>query len=249
MDLANKVAVVTGGSRGIGAACCRVLSACGAKVVVNYRVETPSAQLVVKRIQEAGGDAFPLDADVSRVEEAEMLVSETVDRFGSLDILVNSAGIWTGAPVEEISDREWQEMVGINLTGTFQVTRAAVPHLRESKGTIINISSTAAQRGEAGHSHYAATKGAIQSFTKSLATELGGDGVRTNCVAPGWVETDMTRETLESESREGILAQIPLGRAGTPDDIAGVVAFLASDLAAFINGEIVNVNGGSVLCG
>ena len=153
IDLNDKVAVVTGGSRGIGAACCRVLAACGAKVVVNYRVETPSAQLVVKRIQEAGGDAFPLDADVSKVEEAEMLVSETVDRFGSLDILVNSAGIWTGAPVEEISDREWQEMVGINLTGTFQVTRAAVPHLRTSKGTIINISSTAAQRGEAGHSH------------------------------------------------------------------------------------------------
>ena len=129
------------------------------------------------------------------------------------------------------------------------MTRAAVPHLRESRGSIVNISSTAGQRGEAGHSHYAATKGAIQSFTKSLAAELGPSGVRTNCVAPGWVETDMTRETLDSDRRRAILEQIPLGRVGTPDDIATVVAFLASDLAAFINGEIVNVNGGSVLCG
>ena len=117
IDLKDKVAVVTGGSRGIGAACCRLLAGCGARVVVNYRIETPSAQLVAQRIQEAGGEAFALDADVSRVSEAEMLVSETVDRYGAIDILVNNAGIWTGAPVEEISDREWEEMIGINLTG------------------------------------------------------------------------------------------------------------------------------------
>jgi 3-oxoacyl-[acyl-carrier protein] reductase len=250
IDLSGRSALVTGGSRGIGRACCELLAAAGAKVAVNCKVETPWAELVAGKIQEAGGESFALAADVARREEAEMLVDETVDRFGGLDILVNNAGIWRGVPIDEMSDGEWEEMIGVNLTGTFHVTRAAVPTMKQQgRGSIVHVSSTAGQRGEAGHSHYAATKGAILAFTKSLAAELAGDGIRVNCVAPGWVESDMTRETLEGPERDAILSGIPLGRAGTPAEIAGAVLFLASDLSAYVQGEVLNVNGGSVLCG
>ena len=250
IDLRGRTALVTGGSRGIGRACCRSFAEAGAKVVVNYRVEAPSAELVVQRIREAGGEAFALGADVSRRPEAEMLADEAVDRFGGLDILVNNAGIWRGSPIDEMSDGEWEEMLAVNLTGTFQATRAAVPHMkRAGSGRIINISSTAGQRGEAFHSHYAATKGAVISFTKSLAVELAPEGIQVNCVAPGWVESDMTRQSLDGPDRERILREIPLARAAQPEEIAGAVLFLASDLASFITGEILNVNGGAVLAG
>ncbi len=249
IDLQGRVALVTGGSRGIGKACCELLARAGARVAVNYRVERPWAELLVQRIEDSGGEAFALGADVALPEEANMMVDETVDRFGRLDILVNNAGIWKGDPVEEISDNEWNEMIAINLTGTFNMIRASVPYMKSSGGgRIINISSTAGQRGEALHSHYAATKGAVISLTKSLAAELAGDGILTNCVAPGWVETDMTEDALET-GRDAITSVIPLGRVGTPEEIAGAVLFLASDLASFVNGEILNVNGGAVLCG
>jgi 3-oxoacyl-[acyl-carrier protein] reductase len=249
IDLAERVAIVTGGSRGIGRACSEALAAAGARVFVNYRLERPWAELVVQRIREAGGEAFEVEADVSNRSEADMLVDEAVERFGRLDIVVNNAGIWRGAPVEEISDGEWAETIGVNLSGPFHVTRSAVPHLRQSSGSIVNVSSTAGQRGEAGHSHYAASKGGLISFTKSLAVELAGSGVRTNCVAPGWVETDMTKEVLSGPERERIEREIPLGRVARPEEIAADVVFLASDLASFVNGEVVNVNGGSVLVG
>jgi 3-oxoacyl-[acyl-carrier protein] reductase len=250
IDLEGKSALITGGSRGIGKACSQALARAGARIAVNYRVEQPWADLLVQRIVEEGGDAFALAADVGIREEAEMMVDETVDRFGSIDILVNNAGIWKGSPVEEISDGEWNEMLAVNLTGCFNMIRAAVPHMKAaSGGRIINISSTAGQRGEALHCHYAATKGAVISMTKSLAVELAGDGILTNCVAPGWVETDMTEESLAGSDADSILANIPLGRVAQPEEIAGVVLFLASDLASFVNGEIINANGGAVLCG
>ena len=249
IDLAGRTALVTGGSRGIGKACCEMLARAGARVVVNYRVERPWAELLVQRIGEAGGEAWAVGADVALADEANMLVDETVDRFGRLDVLVNNAGIWKGGAIEEISDGEWQEMLGVNLTGTFNVIRAAVPYMKSSGGgRIINISSTAGQRGEALHAHYAATKGAVISLTKSLAAELARDGILTNCVAPGWVETDMTEEALEQD-RASIVERIPLGRVARPEEIAAAVLFLASDLATFVNGEILNVNGGAVLCG
>jgi 3-oxoacyl-[acyl-carrier protein] reductase len=249
IDLEEKVAIVTGGSRGIGRACCEALARAGARVFVNYRLERPWAELVVQRIREAGGEAFEVEADVSNRSEADMLVDEAIERFGRLDVLVNNAGIWRGAPIEEISDGEWAETIGTNLGGAFHVTRSAVPHLRKTSGSIVNVSSTAGQRGEALHSHYAASKGGLISFTKSLAVELAGSGVRTNCVAPGWVETDMTKEVLAGPERERIERDIPLGRVGRPEEIAAVIVFLASDLASFVNGEVVNVNGGSVLVG
>jgi 3-oxoacyl-[acyl-carrier protein] reductase len=250
IDLHGRSALVTGGSRGIGRACCLMLARAGARVAVNYRVESPSAELLVDEIEAAGGEAFALAADVSLRSEAEMMVDETVSRFGRIDILVNNAGIWKGSPVEEMSDTEWDEMMAINLTGTFNCIRAAVPPMREARdGRIVNLSSTAGQRGEAFHSHYAATKGAVISLTKSLAAELAPHGILVNCVAPGWTATDMTREDLLGPRRHEILASIPLGRAATPEEIAGAVVFLASDLASFVTGEILNVNGGAVLVG
>jgi 3-oxoacyl-[acyl-carrier protein] reductase len=248
IELHGRSALVTGGSRGIGRACCLALARAGAKVAVNYRVESPSANLLVDEIEAAGGEAFALSADIAQRADAEMLVDETVARFGAIDILVNNAGIWKGAPVEEISDNEWAEMLGINLTGSFHCVRAAVPAMKEARsGRIVNISSTAGQRGEANHAHYAATKGAMIALTKSLAVELAPFGILVNAVAPGWTVTDMTREDLLGPRRESILKTIPLGRAATPEDVAGAVLFLCSDLASFVTGEVVNVNGGSVL--
>jgi 3-oxoacyl-[acyl-carrier protein] reductase len=250
IDLTGKSALVTGGSRGIGRACCELLARAGASVAVNCRVETPWAELVAQRIREAGGNAFALAADVSVRGEAEMLVDETVDRFGRVDIVVNNAGIWKRAPIDEMSDGEWAEMMAINLTGTFHVVRAAVTPMKQvGGGRIINISSTAGQRGEAFHAHYATTKGGVIAMTKSLAAELAPDGITVNCVAPGWTDTDMARDALEGEQSETILRSIPLGRPGAPAEIAGAVLFLASELASYVTGEVVNVNGGSVLCG
>ena len=250
IDLSGKRILVTGGSRGIGRACCELAAKAGARVAVGYRFERPAAEGLVRSILDAGGEAHCVAAELADRGEAEMLVDDAAERFGGLDVLINNHGIWKGAPVDEISDGEWAEMIGINLNGAFHVIRAAVPHLKAAGGgTIVNLSSTAGQRGEAGHSHYAATKGAIIAMTKSLAVELAPHGIRTNCVAPGWVDTDMSHETLAGSRAEEIRAAIPLGRPGTAEEVAAAVLFLASPLAAFINGEILNVNGGAVLCG
>lgn len=250
IDLRGKRILVTGGSRGIGRACCELAARAGARVAIGYRLERAAAEALVRSIVDAGGEAHCVAAELADRGEAEMLVEDAAERFGGLDVLINNHGIWKGAPIDEMSDGEWNEMIGINLTGVFHVIRAAVPHLKAAGGgSIVNLSSTAGQRGEAGHSHYAATKGAIISMTKSLAVELAPHGIRTNCVAPGWVDTDMSHETLVGPRAEEIRAAIPLGRPGTAEEIAGAVLFLASPLAAFINGEVLNVNGGSVLCG
>ncbi len=249
IDLRGRSVLVTGGSRGIGAACCRLLARAGARVAVNYRVERAGAERLAAEIRDGGGEAIVAGADVAQSAEVEALLEEVLARFGRLDVLVNNAGIWTGAPIDELSDREWNETVATNLTGTFHLIRAAVPSMKRHGGRIINVSSTAGQRGEAGHAHYAATKGAIISLTKSLAVELAPFGILTNCVAPGWVETDMTRSALAGDGRAAVLAGIPLGRAARADEIAGAVLFLASDLASFVNGEVLNVNGGAVLVG
>jgi len=250
IDLKGCRLLVTGGSRGIGAAVCRLAAAQGARVAFGYRIERAAAESLIQTIEKAGGEAYGVAADLADPTEAEMLVDDAASRFGGLDAVVNNAGIWKGSPLEEMSDGEWNEMIGVNLTGSFHVLRAAIPHLKKGgSGSIVNLSSTAGQRGESGHSHYAATKGGIISMTKSLAVELAPHGIRTNCVAPGWVDTEMSREALEGERAQEIRDAIPLGRPGTADEIAAAVLFLLSDLAGFINGEVINVNGGAVLCG
>lgn len=250
IDLKGCRLLVTGGSRGIGASICRLAAAQGARVAFGYRIERAAAESLIQSIEAAGGEAHGVAADLSDPTEAEMLVDDAASRFGGLDAVINNAGIWKGSPIEEMSDGEWGEMLGVNLSGSFYVLRAAIPHLKSSGGgAIVNLSSTAGQRGEAGHSHYAATKGALISMTKSLAVELAPHQIRTNCVAPGWVDTEMSREALEGERAEEIRAAIPLGRPGTADEIAAAALFLVSDLAGFINGEVINVNGGAVLCG
>ncbi len=250
IDLSGKRILVTGGSRGIGRACCEMAAGAGARVAVGYRFERAAAEEVVRSIVATGGDAHCVAAELSDRDEADMFVDGAADTFGGLDVLINNHGIWKGAAIDEMSDGEWSEMIGVNLTGAFHVIRAAVPHLKKSdSGTIVNLSSTAGQRGEAHHSHYAATKGAIIALTKSLAVELAPFGIRTNCVAPGWVDTDMSHETLVGPRADEIRSVIPLGRPATAEEIAGAVLFLASPLASFINGEILNVNGGAVLCG
>lgn len=249
IDLAGRVALVTGGSRGIGRSTALALGRAGAAVAVHYNRREDAAVEVVGRIEEAGGEALAYAADVRSADAVAGLVQACIERWSRLDILVCNAGIWKGAPVEDMSEEEWDEMIDINLKGMYLATRFAVPHLAASPaGAIVNISSTAGQRGEAGHAHYAASKGGMISWTKSLAPELAPRGIRVNCVAPGWVHTDMAADAL-AEDGERISAGIPLGRAGQPEEIAAVVCFLAGDLASYITGEVVNVNGGNVLCG
>ena len=249
LGLAGKVAIVTGGSRGIGRAVVDLLSSFGAKVVVNYVRGEQAATATVDMAREHGADAVAIQADVSQLAEAERLVNETLERFGRIDFLICNAGIWEGAPVESIPEDLWDKTVEINLKGTWSVCRAAVPFMKQQKfGRIVMVSSTAGQRGEANFSNYAASKGGQIAFMKSLSAELGPFGINVNCVAPGWVETDMTSDALADETRiEAILKEIPKGRVATPEDIAGPVVFLCSAWADHITGSTISVNGGSVL--
>jgi 3-oxoacyl-[acyl-carrier protein] reductase len=257
IDLSGRVAVVTGGSRGIGRACVEQLAAAGADVVFSYRRHVGQAQEVVLHVKRTGGNAVAVKADVGRPRDCQGLAAAALRRFGRIDILVNNAGIWTppeGVAVERMTDAQWGRTQKVNLDGVFYCTRAVVPIMKaRGGGRIINISSTAGQRGEELHADYAASKGALISFTKSLATELGRAGILVNAVAPWWVYTDMSRTVLDREPLEGAPASVheasPLGRVATPEEIAGPVLFLASDLATFVTGEILNVNGGTILCG
>jgi 3-oxoacyl-[acyl-carrier protein] reductase len=250
LDLTPRTALITGGSRGIGRAAADLLARAGARVAINYRSDEAAANKAVKEIRAAGGEAMALAGDLSQPDQARQLVRDVVSAWQRLDIVVNNAGIWD----EDVAGRGdidvWDRTYAINLRGAFVVTDAAVPHLIRHGGSIVFISSTAGQRGEARHSAYAASKGALISYTKSLAAELGPRGVRVNCVAPGWVETDMTAATLANPAeRREIEKLIPLGRVGSPADIAGAILFLVSDLSRHIQGEVINVNGGSVLAG
>jgi len=249
IDLSDRVVLVTGASRGIGRSIALAAGAAGADVVVHYNSREGAAREVVQKMEAAGGKALAVAADISAADEVEALIAVAVEHFGRLDVLVCNAGVWKRAPVETMSEAQWDETIDVNLKGTYLATHFAVPHLKGSPaGAIVNVSSTAGQRGEAGYAHYAASKGGMIAWTKSLAPELAEWGVRVNCVAPGWVHTDMTAQALERDG-DAIRAIIPLGRAGRPEEIAAVACFLASDLASYMTGEVVNVNGGNVLCG
>ncbi len=250
IDLSPRTALITGGSRGIGRAASDLLARAGARVAINYLRDETAANAAVKEIRAAGGEAMALAGDVSQPDQARQLVRDVVSAWGRLDILVNNAGIWD----EDVAGRGdlavWDRTYAINQRGAFLVTDAAVPHLERHGGSIVFLSSTAGQRGEARHSAYAASKGALISYTKSLAAELGPRGIRVNAVAPGWVDTDMSAAVLGNPlERAEIERLIPLGRVASAADIAGPILFLVSDLARHIQGEVVNVNGGSVLAG
>lgn len=250
ISLKDKVAVITGASRGIGKAAALLLAKVGCDVLVNYNSNKTAALEVISEAEKFGVKAKTFQADVASKNQIERMIDFTLDEFGKIDILVNNAGIWKYAAIEKMTEEQLRETMQLNLNGIFYTITAVVPHMIERKsGNIINISSTAGQRGEPFHSHYAASKGALISLTKSLAAELVPHNIRVNCVAPGWVDTDMSHASLIGEDREKILRTIPMGRAGTAEELAGSILFLASDLSTYITGEIINVNGGSVLCG
>lgn len=253
ISLAGKAALITGGSRGIGAAAVRKLAQAGADVVFNYYRSRDAAAQVEQEARKHGTRIESLKADLGRMADAKRLVKFTLERLGRLDILVANAGIWNAedAPIEQLTEREWDQMMRVNLKSVYHVVHCAAAHMIEQRsGRIIAISSTAGQRGEAFHTHYAASKGAIISFVKGLSTELAPHNILVNCVAPGWVDTDMSAPVLKTKAgRKFATSAIPLGRVATPDEIAGPILFLASDLATFLTGEILNVNGGAVLCG
>ncbi len=251
IDLTGKSVLISGGSRGIGAATAVLFARAGADVAFTYTKHRKDAAQVVERVEALGRNALAIQGNVAKEDHVRRFVQTTVGCFGKVDILVNNAGIWTYGAIGKMNRKVWDDTVDINQTGTFLLCNAVVPHMRKRKyGRIVNVSSTAGQRGESHHSHYAATKGAIIAFTKSLAAELGSQNILVNCVAPGWVDTDMSAGVFRNRHyKERIRRTIPRGTIATAEEIAGPILFLASDLAANIAGEVLNVNGGSVLCG
>ncbi len=243
--LAGKVAIVTGASRGIGKAIALHLAASGAKVVVNYAQSSPAAEAVVAEIVAAGGEAVAKQADIAQGDQVDNLIDSTKKEWGSVDVLVNNAGITRDTLLLRMKPEDWQAVIDLNLTGVFLTTRAVSKiMLKQRSGRIINIASVAGQMGNPGQANYSAAKAGVIGFTKTVAKELASRGVTVNAVAPGFIETDMTHG-LDSEE---ILKFIPLGRYGKPDEIAGMVRFLAADpAAAYITGQVFNVDGGMVM--
>jgi len=274
IDLGGRRVLVTGGSRGIGAACCRLFARAGAAVLVHYQSREDRATALLEELRglgpgprraepagtagvagasapDAAGDPAPHLArrcDLRDPAAVWAMFAFVAAEWGVLDVLVNNAGIWVPNPLGDFDGTALDETLAVNVTGSFLCAAAALPLLEQAAdGSIVNVTSTAGQRGEPGYSPYAASKGAMIAATRSWAVELA-PRVRVNSVAPGWVDTDMTAEALSGPGRNEVLAGIPLGRIATPDDIAGPVVFLASSLARHITGEVLSVNGGSVLC-
>ena len=248
--LEGRKALITGSSRGIGRATALLFARAGSDVAINFQKQKEAAEEVREEISKIGRECLVFQADISQKRDVHLMIEGLIKKWARIDILVNNAGIWTYGEMGSMSEKIWAETMRINLDSVFHVCNTVVPFMKEKKrGWIINVSSTAALRGEAFHSHYAASKGAIISLTKSLAAELAPYNIRVNCVAPGWVETDMCSEVFsDPDFRRKVQESIPLRRIPPPEDIAGPILFLASDLAQHITGEVLNVNGGSVLC-
>lgn len=257
LSLDGRVALITGGSRGIGAAAVRMFRQAGARVVFNYRSAEEQARTLVA---ECGGEdsCRAIEQELAAPADGERLVREAIQTFGRLDCLVVNHGVWppNDAPIGKMTDAQWKSTLGINLDSVFGLVRASVTQMQAQKpidgvrGHIVLVASTAAQRGEAFHADYAASKGALVSMTKSLSSELASEGIYANCVAPGWVNTEMSAAALNApETSKKVLATIPLGRVARAEEIAGPILFLCTPLAGFVSGEIFNVNGGAVLVG
>ncbi|MDX1673326.1 MAG: SDR family NAD(P)-dependent oxidoreductase [Longimicrobiales bacterium] len=250
IDLKGRRALVTGGSRGVGAATARLLARAGADVGISYRSRHADADAVVAELRDAGVRAWAHAGDLAEPEAVEELFRTAESEFDGLDIVVANAGIWPSedVPIAELSTAQWRRTMGVNLDGVFYCVRAAARVLAGG-GRIVVIGSTAGQRGEAGHGDYAATKGAVSALVKGVAVELAPRDITVNCVAPGWIDTEMAAVPYDEGGREAIEAGIPLGRVASAEDIAGPIVFLCSSLARHITGEVMNVNGGAVLCG
>ena len=253
ISLAGKAALVTGGSRGIGAATVKLFAQAGADVVFNYHRNREAAAQVEQEARKHGTRIESFKANLGKVADAKKLVEFAHERLGRLDILVANAGIWNqdDAPIEKLTEREWDEMIRVNLKSVYATIHNAVPHMiAQGSGRIVAVSSVAGQRGTAFHTHYSATKGAIISFAKGLAAELAPHNILVNCVAPGFVDTDIWKSSGENSNRiKALVAAYPLKRIATPEEVAGPILFAVSDLATFVTGEVINVNGGSFPCG
>jgi NAD(P)-dependent dehydrogenase (short-subunit alcohol dehydrogenase family) len=250
MKLDGKVALVTGGGRGIGRGCAHALAQAGADVSINYVSAPDEATSLVKELQTLGRRAIAVQGDVSRAADATRMVAETVQGLGRLDVLVNNAGVLSFEPFLEMRESTWDHVMAVNLKGTFLVAQAAARAMAAAKtsGRIINMASIASGGvgiGFPGVAHYTASKGGIVAMTETMAIELGPLGITVNAVAPGVIDTDMTKGMLSDEpARKTMLARIPVGRVGRPNDVAAVVAFLASDEAAYCSGSVFYVDGG-----
>ncbi|WP_322495712.1 3-oxoacyl-[acyl-carrier-protein] reductase [Chloroflexus sp.] len=247
LDLSGRVAIVTGGSRGIGRATAERLAASRATVVVNYRGNAAAAEATVAAITAAGGKALAVQGDVSQPADVEQLVKTTLEQFGRIDILVNNAGITRDNLLLRMKESDFDEVIATNLRGVFLCTRAVLrPMTKQRFGRIINITSVIGLIGNAGQANYAAAKAGIIGFTKSTAREMASRGITVNAIAPGFIETEMT-DALNEETRKAILATIPLGRFGQPAEVAGLICFLASDAGAYISGQTLTIDGGMVM--
>jgi 3-oxoacyl-[acyl-carrier protein] reductase len=251
IDIKGKRALVTGGSRGIGAATALLFAEFGVDVAIGYRSRRADAEALVTTMRDRFGvNAVAHATDISTMEGATTLIERAAGDLGGLDFFVGNAGIWQAGDVAlaEMTDTQWRRTMAENVDSVFYTTRAAIRRISDN-GRIVLVASTAGQRGEAYHADYAASKGAMISLVKSLAPELGKRGITVNSVAPGWVDTEMCAEPFSGGGRDRIAAGIPIGRIAAPRDIAGPIVFLCSELARHITGEILNANGGSVLCG
>ena len=247
MHVDNKVALITGASRGIGRATALELAKAGAKIVINYAGNAAAAQDVLKAIQDMGGQAIAVQANIAVAAEVDELIQKTVTAFGSIDILVNNAGITRDALLMRMKEADWDAVLNTNLKGVFLCTKAVSKlMLKQRSGRIINMTSVVGLTGNASQANYAAAKAGVVGFTKSMAKELGSRGITVNAVAPGFIATDMT-EVLPDSVKEQMTSTIPLGRPGTPSDVAKAVLFLCSDAAAYITGQTLNVDGGMVM--
>lgn len=247
MNLTGKVALVTGASRGIGQAAAIELAKAGADIIVNFIGNEAVAQETVEAIEALGRKAIKIKANVGDADDVQAMVDEAHATFGHIDILVNNAGITRDGLLIRMKDSDWDEVLNINLKGVYLVTKAVVKLMvKQRAGRIINMTSVSGVTGNVGQANYAAAKAGVIGFTKTCAKELAARGITVNAIAPGFIETAMT-DVLPEKIKEGIAATVPLGRMGQPEEIAGVVAFLASDFASYITGQVLNVDGGMVM--